>query len=67
MWQIGVSTLLNRLKQSIASANVRASLLSLSSEADNITGLREFPQEAIYTRRTALVWSQEAMSRHGRE
>jgi hypothetical protein len=60
--EIGVSTLLNRLKQSIASAKVRNDQLALADQANiNATGICAFSQKAICLGGGTFEWPQEAL------
>jgi hypothetical protein len=66
--EIGVSTLLNRLKQSIASAKVRNDQLALADQANiNATGICSFSQKAICLGGGTFEWPQEALQSYSRE
>jgi hypothetical protein len=64
--QVGVSTLLTRLKQSIASARVCCTKTPRQKPCllTQTTGLCRIPQEAILTRGRTRPRAQEAMSQH---
>jgi len=66
--EIGVSTLLNRLKQSVASAKVRNDQVTLADQANIIaTGICAFSQKAIGLGGGTFEWPQEALQSYSGE